>query len=139
TFAIKIIRTYLNSDMVQLAKVSPKPQSSRALLNFNHDHLQAFSHEAVTWAHLRHPNVLPFCGLFCPTSSVRFGFVSPWMDNGTVVDYLVHHPDADRRALVCNKLCPMCLPVNCAPYSFWMFRMGYTTFTRDHHLSSTVI
>ncbi|KZP29967.1 kinase-like protein, partial [Athelia psychrophila] len=48
--------------------------------------LKSFSHEAVIWRQLSHPNVLPFYGVFadCP----KLCLVSPWMQNGNLSDFL---------------------------------------------------
>ena len=62
--------------------------------------LQAFSREAVTWAHLSHPNILPLYGI-CHFDS-QVGLVSPWMENGTIMVYLKKNPDANRLLLVRN-------------------------------------
>ncbi|KAF5371255.1 hypothetical protein D9758_004236 [Tetrapyrgos nigripes] len=56
----------------------------------------AFRHEALLWRQLNHPNVLPFLGvnvnLFNPT---RLCLISPWMENGNIIQYLMNHPDHD--------------------------------------------
>ncbi|KAK1230558.1 hypothetical protein PQX77_006358 [Marasmius sp. AFHP31] len=43
--------------------------------------------EAVLWKQLRHPNVLPFLGVFLDTSG-RPCLVSPWMENGNLTQYI---------------------------------------------------
>ncbi|TDL21798.1 kinase-like protein [Rickenella mellea] len=63
--------------------------------------LKEFSHEAVIWRQLKHPNILPFYGIF--TGDENFDplcLVSPWMDAGNVIDYLNVHPDSDRLSLL---------------------------------------
>jgi len=57
-----------------------------------------FDREHTIWATLDHPNVLPFLG----TAELGPGvcFVSPWMDNGNVMDYIARHPKVDREVLV---------------------------------------
>jgi len=49
--------------------------------------------EMAAWKGLRHPNILPFIGSV--TLESKFYMVSPWMENGDVVNYLAGHPDAD--------------------------------------------
>jgi len=90
TVAVKVIRTYVRSDMNEVAK--------------------AFSREAVTWAHLSHPHVLPFYGIFHVNESrSRIGFVSPWMENGTIVEFLRKNPCHDRLILVRIRYHPCCV------------------------------
>ncbi|KAK7470070.1 hypothetical protein VKT23_001510 [Stygiomarasmius scandens] len=56
----------------------------------------AFRHEALLWRQLNHPNVLPFLGvnvnLFTPA---RLSLVSPWMENGNIIQYLTNHSGHD--------------------------------------------
>ncbi|KZV82549.1 kinase-like protein [Exidia glandulosa HHB12029] len=57
-----------------------------------------FFAEAFTWCQLRHPNILPLLAtVFYETDEC---FVVPWMSEGTCVDYLRTHPDADRLSLL---------------------------------------
>ncbi|TDL21571.1 kinase-like protein [Rickenella mellea] len=63
--------------------------------------LKTFSHEAVIWRQLRHPNILPFYGVFRGDENFeRLCLVSPWMDLGNAITYLTAHPYADRLALL---------------------------------------
>ncbi|TDL21780.1 kinase-like protein [Rickenella mellea] len=63
--------------------------------------LKEFSHEAVIWRQLKHPNILPFYGVFTGDEHFdRLCLVSPWMDAGNVIDYLNVHPDSDRLSLL---------------------------------------
>ncbi|TDL15521.1 kinase-like protein, partial [Rickenella mellea] len=79
--AIKALRIYERSDQ------------ERALRNF--------SHEAVIWQLLRHPNILPFYGVFGGDEHFdRLCLVSPWMEAGNVIKYLAKNPDSDRFALL---------------------------------------
>jgi serine/threonine protein kinase len=59
---------------------------------------QAFIREAIIWRSFNHPNVLPFYGIYHWNN--RFTLVSPWMENGNIVQYLKNNPDAKRAALV---------------------------------------
>ncbi|KAG8789403.1 hypothetical protein FRC12_013551 [Ceratobasidium sp. 428] len=49
---------------------------------------------AYTWSKCHHPNVQPLFGI--ATFRNRLSTVSPWMDNGNVVDYVNKQPGADR-------------------------------------------
>lgn len=62
---------------------------------------QSFSREAILWSRLSHPNVLPFYGIFhLKTMQRRFCLVSPWMDNGTLNEFLEENGTASRLLLV---------------------------------------
>ncbi|KAG6818338.1 hypothetical protein H0H93_005894, partial [Arthromyces matolae] len=74
----KVIRVYQRSQVDHLAKV--------------------YAREAILWGQLSHPNILPFYGLV-RIRSRRLAFVSRWASNGTLDDYLVAHPDANRLLL----------------------------------------
>ncbi|KAJ7713774.1 kinase-like domain-containing protein [Mycena olivaceomarginata] len=61
--------------------------------------LKAFGREALIWRQLCHPNVLPFFGVYFLDN--RLCLVSPWMDNGNVVNFLKQDPSyKDRLSLV---------------------------------------
>ncbi|KAH7918619.1 kinase-like protein [Leucogyrophana mollusca] len=65
------------------------------------DSRDAYSKEAVLWAQLSSPYVLPFCGVYCADEpSPRACLVSPWMDNGDLPRYLKDNPKADRLQLL---------------------------------------
>ena len=62
---------------------------------------QAVSKEALLWGHLSHPNILPFYGIYhLGDARGRISFISPWMENGNVTEYLKRHPLANRLLLV---------------------------------------
>ena len=62
---------------------------------------QAVFKEALLWGHLSHPNILPFYGIYhLQDKHGRIAFVSPWMENGNVTEYLKRHPLANRLLLV---------------------------------------
>ncbi|KAL0566525.1 Rho guanine nucleotide exchange factor [Marasmius crinis-equi] len=46
-----------------------------------------FLREAIIWRQLEHPNVLPFLGLYF-IDGIRICLISPWMENGNLVQYL---------------------------------------------------
>ncbi|GLB39663.1 putative protein with domain-containing protein [Lyophyllum shimeji] len=68
------------------------------------DGMKAFCKEAIVWRQLYHPNVLPFYGVWRWTQgsgmSSRFCLVSPWMENGNIIQYLKARSDANRRSLI---------------------------------------
>jgi serine/threonine protein kinase len=65
--------------------------------------IQEFSHEAVVWRQLSHPNLLPFYGIYRSNNGCRVCLLSPWMDNGTIVQFLKKNPDVYRPGLVSNR------------------------------------
>lgn len=61
-------------------------------------YLQRFEREAEAWGSLHHPHILKLLGTFR-----RNGFlylVSPFIENGTVVEYIRGHPQTNRIRLV---------------------------------------
>jgi serine/threonine protein kinase len=44
--------------------------------------------ETVLWRQLHHPNVLTFLGIDAETYPPYFCMVSPWMEHGTLKDYV---------------------------------------------------
>jgi hypothetical protein len=66
--------------------------------------MQQFCREALIWQDLKHPYILPMLGIDRESFPSSLCMVSPWMENGTVLNYLEEHgrKDVDRlvRALV---------------------------------------
>ena len=68
---------------------------------------QNLMREFITWRQLSHPNVLPFYGVHFLNDALetRFCLVSPWMENGNVVEFLArqhhHDPYGDTTNCVC--------------------------------------
>ncbi|KXN91804.1 hypothetical protein AN958_11954 [Leucoagaricus sp. SymC.cos] len=63
--------------------------------------LKKLSHEALLWGQLSHPNILPFYGIHInEVRRNRFGLVSPWMENGNIVNYLKLNPHVPRILLI---------------------------------------
>ncbi|KAL1743944.1 kinase-like domain-containing protein, partial [Schizophyllum fasciatum] len=59
-----------------------------------------FTKEAMIWRQLNHPNVLPFYGVYyLDDARNRLCLVSPWMEEGNVVNYLQRCPSTNRVAL----------------------------------------
>ncbi|KAH7919031.1 kinase-like protein, partial [Leucogyrophana mollusca] len=60
-----------------------------------------YSKEAILWAQLSSPYVLPFCGVYyMEEPSPRACLVSLWMDNGDLPRYLRDNPNANRLQLM---------------------------------------
>ncbi|KAJ7353458.1 kinase-like domain-containing protein, partial [Mycena albidolilacea] len=50
-----------------------------------------FCREALVWKDLHHPHILPFLGIDRDSFPSALCMVSPWMEHGTVMDYLENH------------------------------------------------
>lgn len=67
---------------------------------------QKIDREMRLWSKVDHGNILAFLGFcFFPNvsyvgGSAQLSLVSPWMKNGTAVDYVRNNPEADRIAIV---------------------------------------
>lgn len=55
-----------------------------------------FLQEVVMWKHMKHMNIVPFWG----ATTAPLQFVSEWMSNGNITEYIKKHPGADRLRLV---------------------------------------
>ncbi|TDL17541.1 kinase-like protein [Rickenella mellea] len=63
----------------------------------------ALSHEAVIWRQLKHPNILPFYGVFKGDEDFdRLCLVSPWMDAGNIMEYIDRRTDCNRITLLAD-------------------------------------
>ncbi|KAF8192687.1 hypothetical protein K438DRAFT_1472654, partial [Mycena galopus ATCC 62051] len=49
---------------------------------------QKFCSEALVWKDLHHPHILPFLGIEKDCFPSSLCMVSPWMENGTVINYV---------------------------------------------------
>lgn len=57
--------------------------------------------ELVLWAHLSHENILPFYGVYLSDEATpRVCIVSPWIQNGDLLDFLNEFPESPRIPLV---------------------------------------
>ncbi|KAJ8080052.1 hypothetical protein PM082_016879 [Marasmius tenuissimus] len=73
TVCLKVVKVYLKSDVQRL--------------------LKAYLREAIVWKQLRHPNLLPFLGIYyLDDTREEICLVSPWMDRGNLVQYLKDNP-----------------------------------------------
>ncbi|KAF9445355.1 kinase-like protein, partial [Macrolepiota fuliginosa MF-IS2] len=67
--------------------------------------LKNFTREGIMWRDLKHPNLLPFYGIYhLDDHHGRICLVSPWMDNGSVSDYLRANPQVPHLPLVSDVL-----------------------------------
>ncbi|KAJ7651209.1 hypothetical protein FB45DRAFT_889933 [Roridomyces roridus] len=65
-----------------------------------------FTREALVWRYLKHPNVVPFLGIDSATfDSPQRALVSPWMAQGSVLDFLAKNSPAGSYALdLCRNI-----------------------------------
>ena len=59
---------------------------------------QEFCREVVLWKQFKHPNLLPLVG--AKNSPPALVMVSEWMEHGTIADFIVARPEANRLKLV---------------------------------------
>jgi serine/threonine protein kinase len=83
--------------------------------------------EAILWAHLYHPNILPFYGVYTQNISERICIISPWMSRGDLSAYLKNCPDTPRLSLVRVQISPavMLLKINRS----WTLSLDYAIYT----------
>ncbi|KAK1230422.1 Rho guanine nucleotide exchange factor [Marasmius sp. AFHP31] len=73
TVCLKVVKVYLASDVEQL--------------------LREYMQEAIVWQQLRHPNLLPFVGMYYfGEGQGQLCLVSPWMERGNLVTFLKNAP-----------------------------------------------
>ncbi|ESK91868.1 TKL/TKL-ccinproteinkinase [Moniliophthora roreri MCA 2997] len=79
---LKVCKMYLMSDVKRL--------------------LKDYVREAIVWRQLKHPNVLPCLGLYyLDDTQERLCLVSPWMENGNLMEFLrAHSENVDRFQLM---------------------------------------
>jgi len=82
--AIKVIR-HRKSDNAQETKAVRSPNSSPPT-EIEFGLLQNFCREVATWTCLSHPNILELIG--ATMDNEEYTMVTPWMANGTVVEFL---------------------------------------------------
>ncbi|KAG8953676.1 hypothetical protein FRC04_001880 [Tulasnella sp. 424] len=67
---------------------------------YNEDTIRRFQREAATWQRLQHPHILEYLGTF--QRDGHFYLVSQFVENGTLVEYIVLHPSVNRVKLLCE-------------------------------------
>ncbi|KLO16659.1 kinase-like protein [Schizopora paradoxa] len=56
--------------------------------------------DGMVWSTFRHKNVLPLLGIIRNFGKYHIALVTPWMVNGTVIEYLRKNPGADRLKII---------------------------------------
>ncbi|KAK0219351.1 kinase-like domain-containing protein [Armillaria nabsnona] len=79
---------------------------------FTSDHnirkvLRQVRREAIIWRQCNHPNVLPFYGIFRDSAPSTYCLVSPFLDNGTLRQYMNKTVEPDRHKLALDITCGM--------------------------------
>jgi hypothetical protein len=68
-------------------------------------HLQVLRKVGPVWQGLDHPNILPFFGIDADLYPHMIGLVSPWMQHGTVLQFLEKNiQNISVEQLVCSSL-----------------------------------
>lgn len=96
--AIKMLRLGPDDDLNKIAAVSCNPGDLFRLLTFRTTPVQRFCREVLLWPRLHHANVLPVHGF--SLSTIPLCVVSPWMENGNILEYTRKHPEVNRMSLV---------------------------------------
>ncbi|TDL23370.1 kinase-like protein [Rickenella mellea] len=67
-----------------------------------HRVIRRLCREVLLWRQLRHPGLLEFLGILRPEiTGLRYmAIVSPWMEHGTIIEFVREHPDVDRISLL---------------------------------------
>jgi len=73
-------------------KILKSPESARKRLEY----------ELPSWAELLHQNILPFYGIVTDLGP-RLYMVSPWQENGNLLDYVKNNPQTDKNHLLCGS------------------------------------
>ena len=98
--AVKVLRMYSTSDLAKIRRVGPHILSQvsvgRLILG-----MQGFCREVVTWAALRHPNVLSLLGIVMDND--QLAMMSEWMTNGNIREFVGTHREANRFELVRSR------------------------------------
>ncbi|KAG6848947.1 hypothetical protein H0H93_012552 [Arthromyces matolae] len=68
-----------------------------------YQHSLIYAREAIVWAQLSHPNILPFYGISRYRS--RMAFVTRWAANGHIGEYLKNNAEVDRVLLCLDIAC----------------------------------
>jgi len=98
--AIKIFKVAAGRrDYDEIRTVRRNPKSFNPLITHRLRHSQRFCKEAVLWKRLTHKNILPFLGI--SRDVAEFCLISPWMKNGSIVEYVHNNPHANPLELVC--------------------------------------
>ncbi|KAK1221614.1 hypothetical protein PQX77_015580 [Marasmius sp. AFHP31] len=65
---LKVVRVYLSSDLQELST--------------------EYLREAILWRQMKHPNLLPFIGIYRLEDAQELCLISPWMEKGNLVEFM---------------------------------------------------
>ncbi|KAL0061685.1 Rho guanine nucleotide exchange factor [Marasmius tenuissimus] len=79
---LKVVKIYLESDLEKLST--------------------EYIREAILWRQMKHPNILPFLGIYQLESTQQLCLISPWMNQGNLIQFLrtSRREDVDHHTLV---------------------------------------
>ncbi|KAG7095933.1 hypothetical protein E1B28_006617 [Marasmius oreades] len=72
---LKIVKIYQKSDVEKLSR--------------------EYIREAIVWRQMKHPNLLPFFGIYYLEQNQQLCLISPWMEKGNLIQYLKSTPRKD--------------------------------------------
>lgn len=96
----KITKGCRDYDKIKAVRQTFPAQRTVPLTAYRSRLSQRFYKEAVLWKRLAHKNILPLLGV--SRDVAEFCLVSPWMKNGTIVEYVRNNPQANPLGLVCT-------------------------------------
>uniref|UniRef100_A0A0W0FCQ1 Protein kinase domain-containing protein n=1 Tax=Moniliophthora roreri TaxID=221103 RepID=A0A0W0FCQ1_MONRR len=98
------LRSLLSSEDIWTGWKGDRRVCLKVLRTFATDEIviKEFYHEALIWAQLHHPNILPLTGVNEQLFAPRPCLVSPWMSNGNVNEFLKAFPETDRLTFMCE-------------------------------------
>ncbi|KAJ8083302.1 hypothetical protein PM082_009174 [Marasmius tenuissimus] len=79
---LEVVKVYLNSDLRKLSN--------------------EYLREAILWRQVKHPNLLPFLGIYQLEQTQQLCLISPWMERGNLIQFLktTKREDVDHYTLV---------------------------------------
>lgn len=95
---VKSLKSSSSEEPAQVQKLV-NVSASHSFVRSSHHEFQLLNRQAHVWGKLRHPNVLPFLGLYEVDQATPI-LVSPFCEFGHVGHYVRNHSQANRIQLV---------------------------------------
>ncbi|KAL0563792.1 hypothetical protein V5O48_018271 [Marasmius crinis-equi] len=83
TLCLKVLRLHVGKDEEERNKI-----------------ISNFCREAIVWTRLFHPNIHPFLGVNKKHFAPAFCIITPWMENGSINEFLRKNPSHDKLSSV---------------------------------------
>ncbi|KAL0576012.1 hypothetical protein V5O48_005957 [Marasmius crinis-equi] len=81
--SLKVLRLHVGKD-----EEEDEAERNKIILNF--------CREAIVWTRLDHPNIHPFLGVNKKHFAPAFCIITPWMENGSINEFLRKNPSHDK-------------------------------------------